>query len=123
MCAGVTTFAPLVRLARAGEKCLVIGVGGLGHLAVQYARAMGFHVAAVDIDTSRLQMAQRLGAELCINAAECDPAATLHTPAGLLFSTAIRSVDHAVECWCSPMATPATEALADSSTWPASWRT
>ncbi len=40
-----------------------------------------------------------------------DPATTLHTPEGLLFSTAIRSVDHAVECWCSPMATPATEAL------------
>jgi maleylacetate reductase len=40
-----------------------------------------------------------------------DPAATLHTPDGLLFSTAIRSVDHAVECWCSPMASPATEAL------------
>ena len=40
-----------------------------------------------------------------------DPAATLHTPDGLLYSTAIRSVDHAVECWCSPMATPATEAL------------
>lgn len=40
-----------------------------------------------------------------------DPAATLHTPPGLLFSTAIRSVDHAVECWCSPMATPVTEAL------------
>ena len=40
-----------------------------------------------------------------------DPAATLDTPPDLLFSTAIRSVDHAVECWCSPMATPATEAL------------
>jgi maleylacetate reductase len=40
-----------------------------------------------------------------------DPAATLHTPADLLFSTAIRSVDHAVECWCSPLASPATEAL------------
>ncbi len=40
-----------------------------------------------------------------------DPAATLDTPHDLLFSTAIRSVDHAVECWCSPQATPATEAL------------
>lgn len=40
-----------------------------------------------------------------------DPAATLDTPLPLLFATAIRSVDHAVECWCSPMATPATEAL------------
>jgi maleylacetate reductase len=40
-----------------------------------------------------------------------DPAATLDTPDGLLYATAIRSVDHAVECWCSAMATPATEAL------------
>jgi maleylacetate reductase len=40
-----------------------------------------------------------------------DPGATLDTPLDLLFSTAIRSVDHAVECWCSPQATPATEAL------------
>lgn len=40
-----------------------------------------------------------------------DPAATLDTPLELLFATAVRSVDHAVECWCSPMATPATEAL------------
>lgn len=40
-----------------------------------------------------------------------DPAATLDTPADLLYSTAIRSVDHAVECYCSPLATPATEAL------------
>ena len=39
-----------------------------------------------------------------------DPSATLHTPEWLLYSTAIRSVDHAVECWCSPQATPATEA-------------
>ena len=40
-----------------------------------------------------------------------DPAATLDTPDWLLYSTAIRSVDHAVETWCSPLATPATEAL------------
>jgi maleylacetate reductase len=44
-------------------------------------------------------------------AAILDPGATLDTPLDLLFSTAIRSVDHAVECWCSPQATPATEAL------------
>jgi maleylacetate reductase len=40
-----------------------------------------------------------------------DPAATLHTPEWLLFSTAIRSVDHAVESYCSPLANPATEVL------------
>lgn len=78
LCAGVTAYKGLKVLdVRPGQWVAIVGVGGLGHLAVQYARAMGLHVAAVDIDTSRLQMAQRLGAELCINAAECDPAATL----------------------------------------------
>lgn len=78
LCAGVTAYKGLKVLdVRPGQWVAIVGVGGLGHLAVQYARAMGLHVAAVDIDTSRLQMAQRLGSELCINAAECDPAATL----------------------------------------------
>lgn len=78
LCAGLTVYKGLKVLdARPGQWVAIVGVGGLGHLAVQYARAMGFHVVAVDIDSSRLQMAQHLGAELCINAAECDPAAAL----------------------------------------------
>lgn len=78
LCAGVTVYKGLKVLdARPGQWVAIVGVGGLGHLAVQYARAMGFHVVAVDIDASRLQMAQRLGAELCVNAAEQDPVAVL----------------------------------------------
>jgi propanol-preferring alcohol dehydrogenase len=78
LCAGVTVYKGLKVLdARPGHWVAIVGVGGLGHLAVQYARAMGYHVVAVDIDNSRLQLAQRLGAELCVNAAEQDPVAVL----------------------------------------------
>lgn len=68
--------------------------------------------AMAGITDSATHAKQRFAHRLMVpRTAVLDPAATLHTPAGLLFSTAIRSVDHAVECWCSPMATPATEAL------------
>ncbi len=79
LCAGLTVYKGLKVLdARPGQWVAVVGVGGLGHLAVQYARAMGFHVVAVDIDSARLQMAQSLGAELCVNSAEQDPVEVLH---------------------------------------------
>lgn len=78
LCAGVTVYKGLKVLdARPGQWVAVVGVGGLGHLAVQYARAMGYHVVAVDIDKSRLALARQLGAELCINSAEQDPVAVL----------------------------------------------
>ncbi|HEY8880669.1 MAG TPA: alcohol dehydrogenase AdhP [Roseateles sp.] len=78
LCAGVTVYKGLKVLgARPGQWVAIVGVGGLGHLAVQYARAMGYHVVAVDIDKGRLQLAQQLGAELCVNSAEQDPVAAL----------------------------------------------
>jgi len=83
LCAGVTVYKGLKVLdLRPGQWVAVVGVGGLGHLAVQYARAMGFHVVAVDIDSARLQMAQRLGAQLCVNSAEQDPVAVLQKELG-----------------------------------------
>lgn len=64
------------------------------------------------ITDSRTNAKQMFAHRLMVpRVAVLDPAATLDTPEWLLFSTAIRSVDHAVECWCSPLATPATEAL------------
>jgi len=78
LCAGVTVYKGLKVLdARPGQWVAIVGVGGLGHLAVQYARAMGYHVVAVDIDKGRLQLARQLGAELCVNSAEQDPVAVL----------------------------------------------
>ena len=79
LCAGLTVYKGLKVLdARPGQWVAVVGAGGLGHLAIQYARAMGFHVVAVDVDAAKLGLAAALGAELCVNAVEDDPAVVLH---------------------------------------------
>lgn len=69
ICAGVTTYKGLkVTDAKPGDWVLVSGAGGLGHLAIQYAKAMGFQVCAVDIDDEKLTHATALGADLVVNA-------------------------------------------------------
>lgn len=78
LCAGVTTYKGLKETdARPGEWVAISGIGGLGHVAVQYAKAMGFHVAAIDVDPAKLELARRLGADLAIDGREPDAAATL----------------------------------------------
>lgn len=62
LCAGVTVFAPLLRHVRAIDRIGIIGVGGLGHLAIQYARAMGCHVTAFSTSPDKEAEARRLGA-------------------------------------------------------------
>jgi propanol-preferring alcohol dehydrogenase len=59
--------------ARPGEWVVISGIGGLGHIAVQYARAMGLRVAAVDVADDKLALATKHGAELVINALNEDP--------------------------------------------------
>ena len=76
ICAGVTVYKGLKSTeAKPGDWVVISGVGGLGHLAVQYAKAMGFHVAAVDVSEDKLALARKLGAKLTVNAKEQDPAA------------------------------------------------
>lgn len=77
-CAGVTTFKA-VKVSGAGPSDLVavFGAGGLGHLAIQYAAAVGAAVVAVDVNEERLQTARGLGAEHVVNAREEDPVAAL----------------------------------------------
>ena len=78
LCAGVTTYRGLKRTgARPGQWVTVIGIGGLGHIAVQYARAMGLRVAAVDVSAEKLELARALGAEIAVNALEFDPGAEI----------------------------------------------
>lgn len=78
LCAGVTTYKGLKETdARPGEWVAISGIGGLGHVAVQYAKAMGFHVAAIDVDPAKLALAKRLGADLAIDGREPDAADTL----------------------------------------------
>ncbi len=73
ICAGVTSYKGLKETqARPGQWVVVSGVGGLGHLAVQYAKAMGLLVCAVDVDDSKLAHANRLGADCTVNAQQSD---------------------------------------------------
>jgi propanol-preferring alcohol dehydrogenase len=60
----------------------ISGIGGLGHLAVQYAKAMGLHVAAIDVSDDKLQLAKRLGAEVTVNARQQDPGEYLKKATG-----------------------------------------
>ena len=75
ICAGVTTYKGIkVADVRPGEWLAVSGAGGLGHLAIQYGKAMGMQVVAVDVDDGKLEHAKRLGADLVVNALHGDPA-------------------------------------------------
>ena len=63
MCAGLTVFSPLERMrVREGMRVGVVGVGGLGHLAVRFASALGATVVAFDPDASKKELARSLGA-------------------------------------------------------------
>lgn len=74
LCAGVTTYKGLKETqTRPGEWVVISGIGGLGHVAVQYAKAMGLHVAAVDLGPEKMALARRLGAEITIDAKMQDP--------------------------------------------------
>lgn len=78
ICAGVTTYKGIkVADLRRGEWIAISGVGGLGHLAIQYAKAMGLQVCAVDVDDGKLAHATRLGADLVINATTTDAVAAV----------------------------------------------
>jgi propanol-preferring alcohol dehydrogenase len=74
LCAGVTTYKGLKQtMARPGEWVVISGAGGLGHVAIQYAKAMGLHVAAVDLGPEKMALARKLGAEITIDALTQDP--------------------------------------------------
>jgi propanol-preferring alcohol dehydrogenase len=82
-CAGVTTYkAVKVAGTRSSDLVAVFGIGGLGHLAVQYARIAGASVAAVDLVDSKLDLARDLGAEYAINALTDDPIESIQALGG-----------------------------------------
>lgn len=84
LCAGVTVYKGLKETeVRPGHTVAVVGVGGLGHLAVQYAKAMGMEVIAVDISENKLRLARECGADETINASEIDPARQIQEGGGV----------------------------------------
>lgn len=78
VCAGVTTYKGIKETgARPGEWIAVSGAGGLGHLAIQYAKAMGLYVCAIDIDDAKLAHARGVGADATVNATSPDTVAEI----------------------------------------------
>ncbi len=83
LCAGVTVYKGMrVTGTRPGQWLAISGIGGLGHVAVQYAIAMGLHVVAIDIGQEKLDLARKLGARLVLDASACDPAAVIQKEIG-----------------------------------------
>src|SRR5712692_7168656 len=83
LCAGITTFSALRNApAKAGDLVAVLGIGGLGHLAVQYARQMGFEVVAIARGADKAELAKKLGAHHYIDSASTDPAKELLAKGG-----------------------------------------
>lgn len=95
-CAGVTTYkAVKVAGTRSSDLVAVFGVGGLGHLAIQYAGIAGGRVIAVDLLDEKLDLARELGAEFTVNAAKQDPVEAIQ---------ALGGADQAISLAVSPKA-------------------
>ncbi|MDQ8006665.1 MAG: alcohol dehydrogenase AdhP [Pedobacter sp.] len=93
LCAGVTVYKGLKQTeVKPGEWVAISGIGGLGHVAVQYAKAMGMNVAAIDIADDKLALAKRLGADIVVNAKNEDPAAVIKKETGGVHGSLITAV-------------------------------
>ena len=78
ICAGITMYKGIKETeARPGEWIAISGIGGLGHLGIQYAKAMGLRVCAIDIDDGKLAHAKNLGADFIVNARATDAVAAV----------------------------------------------
>jgi propanol-preferring alcohol dehydrogenase len=83
LCAGVTVYKGLKMTdTRPGNWVVISGVGGLGHMAIQYAKAMGLNIVAVDVDDAKLEFARKLGASFTVNALTTDPVAFIKKEIG-----------------------------------------
>jgi D-arabinose 1-dehydrogenase-like Zn-dependent alcohol dehydrogenase len=83
MCAGLTTFNALRNSgARPGDVVAILGLGGLGHLGVQYAKKMGFHTVGIARGKDKEPLARELGASVYIDSQAQDPAAELQKLGG-----------------------------------------
>ena len=97
LCAGLTVFSALRNSpAKAGDLVAVLGIGGLGHLGVQYARHMGFEVAAVARGADKADLAKELGAHHYIDSTAADPAKALQALGGATVVLATASAGKAV---------------------------
>lgn len=97
-CAGVTTYKAMkVARIQPTERVGVFGIGGLGHLAVQYAAIMGGTVVAIDIVDEKLDLAIELGATHVVNAGRTEPVAALDALGGLDVAVVLAASPHVFE--------------------------
>lgn len=97
-CAGVTTYKAIkVAGIRPTERVAIFGIGGLGHLAVQYAKIVGGIVIAVDVEEAKLDMATELGADHVINAGRTDPVAAIEALGGADVAVVLAVIPHVFE--------------------------
>ncbi|GAA3741160.1 alcohol dehydrogenase AdhP [Flavobacterium ginsengisoli] len=93
LCAGVTVYKGLKETeVKPGEWVAISGIGGLGHVAVQYAKAMGMNVAAIDIGDDKLELAKKLGADLVVNAKNQNPGEFLKKEVGGVHGALVTAV-------------------------------
>jgi len=93
LCAGVTVYKGLKETeVNPGEWVMISGIGGLGHMAVQYAKAMGMHVVAVDVSESKLTLASQLGADVTVDAREPDAVARVQKEVGGVHGALVTAV-------------------------------
>src|SRR5678815_3991799 len=79
LCAGVTVYKGLKETdTKPGDTVVISGIGGLGHIAVQYAKAMGLDVIAIDISDEKLSLARKMGADAVVNAKTTDAVAEVN---------------------------------------------
>ena len=96
LCAGVTTYKGLKETeAKAGEWVAISGIGGLGHVAVQYAKAMGFNVAALDVDPAKLELASRFGADVTVDCRDREAVKALVRDTGGMHGVLVTAVSTA----------------------------
>ena len=93
LCAGVTVYKGLKQTeVKPGQWVVISGIGGLGHLAVQYAVAMGMRVVAVDVSDDKLALATKHGAEITVNAFAEDPADVIQEKIGGSYGVLVTAV-------------------------------
>jgi alcohol dehydrogenase, propanol-preferring len=101
LCAGLTTFSALRNApAKAGDLVAVLGIGGLGHLGVQYARHMGFEVVAIARGADKAELARKLGAHHYFDSSSVDPVQALQELGGAALVLATASAGKAGRANC-----------------------
>lgn len=93
LCAGITVYSPLVRYAKNSSRVGVMGIGGLGHLALQFANKMGCEVIAFSSSDAKKDEAKELGAHHYVNSSDASAMKAIRGSCDLIISTAPVNID------------------------------